>query len=78
LTLRSCIFQQARTRVLETVKPHLDRVCELRSASNTVVSPLTASTRRLSVAERLLNYYFSKTEEDSEGAVVCLCMKGVP
>uniref|UniRef100_A0A182FIB7 Uncharacterized protein n=2 Tax=Anopheles albimanus TaxID=7167 RepID=A0A182FIB7_ANOAL len=27
------IYQQARTRVLESMKPHIERVCELRSAS---------------------------------------------
>ncbi|XP_058064201.1 lipid storage droplets surface-binding protein 2 isoform X2 [Anopheles bellator] len=27
------IYQQARTRVIETVKPHIEKVCELRSAS---------------------------------------------
>ncbi|ETN61915.1 lipid storage droplets surface binding protein 2 (lsd2) [Anopheles darlingi] len=81
------IYQQARTRVLETVKPHIDRVCELRSASKQRVTTLKDLSWRkanevlatqygclavngidttASVAERLLDYYFPKTEEDSE------------
>ncbi|XP_050083449.1 lipid storage droplets surface-binding protein 2-like [Anopheles aquasalis] len=81
------IYQQARTRVLETVKPHIDRVCELRSASKQRVTSLKDLSWRkandvlatqygclavngidttASVAERLLDYYFPKTDEDSE------------
>ncbi|ETN67538.1 lipid storage droplets surface binding protein 2 (lsd2) [Anopheles darlingi] len=81
------IYQQARTRVLETMKPHLERVCELRSASQQRAATLKELSWRkanevlatqygclavdgidttASVAERLLDYYFPKREDESD------------
>uniref|UniRef100_A0A2M4BS33 Putative lipid storage droplets surface binding protein 2 lsd2 n=1 Tax=Anopheles marajoara TaxID=58244 RepID=A0A2M4BS33_9DIPT len=81
------IYQQARSRVLETVKPHLERVCDLRSASHQRAASLKELSWRkanevlatqygclavdgldatATVAERLLDYYFPKTEKDGE------------
>ncbi|XP_050099769.1 lipid storage droplets surface-binding protein 2-like [Anopheles aquasalis] len=81
------IYQQARTRVLETVKPHIERVCDLRSASQQRAATLKELSWRkanevlatqygclavdgldatATVAERLLDYYFPKTEKDEE------------
>lgn len=81
------IYQQAKSKVLETVRPYTDKVCDLRSASQ----QRAASLKELSwkkanevlatqygsiavngvdttaqLAERLLDYYFPKTEGDVE------------
>lgn len=81
------IYNQARSKVLETVRPYTDKVCDLRSASQ----QRAASLKELSwkkanevlatqygsiavngvdttaqLAERLLDYYFPKTEGDVE------------
>lgn len=81
------IYNQAKTRVLETVRPYTDKVCDLRSASQ----QRAASLKELSwkkanevlatqygsiavngvdttaqLAERLLDYYFPKSEGDVE------------
>lgn len=81
------IYNQAKSRVLETVRPYTDKVCDLRSASQ----QRAASLKELSwkkanevlatqygsiavngvdttaqLAERLLDYYFPKSEGDVE------------
>lgn len=81
------IYNQARSKVLETVRPYTDKVCDLRSASQ----QRAASLKELSwkkanevlatqygsiavngvdttaqLAERLLDYYFPKSEGDVE------------
>uniref|UniRef100_A0A2M3Z0U9 Putative lipid storage droplets surface binding protein 2 lsd2 n=1 Tax=Anopheles braziliensis TaxID=58242 RepID=A0A2M3Z0U9_9DIPT len=81
------IYQQARSRVLETVKPHIERVCEMRSVSQQRAASLKELSWRkanevlatqygslavdgldatATVAERLLDYYFPKTEKNDE------------
>lgn len=81
------IYNQAKSRVLETVKPYTDKVCDLRSASQQRASSLkdlswkkaneVLATQYGSIAvngvdttaqlaERLLDYYFPKTEGDVE------------
>ncbi|XP_055613790.1 lipid storage droplets surface-binding protein 2 [Uranotaenia lowii] len=81
------IYQQAKTRVLETVKPYTNKVCELRSSSQQKAASLkdlswkkaneVLATQYGSIAvngvdttaqlaERLLDYYFPKSEKDVE------------
>lgn len=81
------IYNQARSKVLETVKPYTDKVCDLRSASQQRASSLkelswkkaneVLATQYGSIAvngvdttaqlaERLLDYYFPKSEGDVE------------
>lgn len=81
------IYQQAKTKVLGTVKPYTDRVCELKTASqqnfvslkdlswkkaNEVlassygVMAVNSVDSTAQVAERLLNHYFPRSDEDVE------------
>lgn len=81
------IYNQARTKVLETVKPYTERVCEFRSASQQKAASLKELSWRKAnevlatqygsyavsgvdttaqLAERLLDYYFPKSESDVE------------
>uniref|UniRef100_A0AAG5DPT1 Lipid storage droplets surface-binding protein 2 n=1 Tax=Anopheles atroparvus TaxID=41427 RepID=A0AAG5DPT1_ANOAO len=81
------IYQQARTRVIETVKPHIEKVCELRSASQQRAASLKDLSWRKAnevlatqygslavngvdttaqLAERLLDYYFPKSDTDTD------------
>lgn len=81
------IYNQARTKVLETVKPYTEKVCELRSASQQRAASLKELSWRKAnevlatqygsiavngvdttaqLAERLLDYYFPKSEGDVE------------
>lgn len=81
------IYNQAKTKVLGTVKPYTDRVCELKQASQqNFVSLKDLSWRKANevlassygvmavnsvdstaqVAERLLNHYFPRSDEDVE------------
>lgn len=81
------IYNQAKTKVLGTVKPYTNRVCELKQASQqNFVSLKDLSWRKANevlassygvmavnsvdstaqVAERLLNHYFPRCDEDVE------------
>lgn len=81
------IYQQAKTRVLTTVKPYTEKVCELGSASKQKAASLkelswkkanevlatqygsyavTGVDSTAQLAERLLDYYFPKSESDVE------------
>lgn len=81
------IYNQAKTKVLETVKPYTEKVCELRSASQQKAASLKELSWKKAnevlatqygslavngvdttaqLAERLLDYYFPKSESDIE------------
>lgn len=81
------IYNQAKSKVLETVKPYTEKVCEMRSATQQRASSLkdlswkkaneVLATQYGSIAvsgvdttaqlaERLLDYYFPKSEGDIE------------
>lgn len=93
------IYQQAKTRVLESVRPYTEKVCELRSSSQ----QRAASLKELSwkkanevlatqygsiavngvdttaqLAERLLDYYFPKSEGDVEDDNAAISAKDDP
>lgn len=93
------IYQQAKTRVLESVRPYTEKVCELRSSSQ----QRAASLKELSwkkanevlatqygsiavngvdttaqLAERLLDYYFPKSEGDAEDDNAAISAKDDP
>lgn len=93
------IYQQARTRVLETVKPHIEKVCELRSASQQRAASLKDLSWRKAnevlatqygslavngvdttaqLAERLLDYYFPKSDTDTDDDNVLISAKDDP
>lgn len=93
------IYQQARTRVLETVKPHIEKVCELRSASQQRAASLKDLSWRKAnevlatqygslavngvdttaqLAERLLDYYFPKSDNDTDDDNVLISAKDDP
>uniref|UniRef100_A0A182Q694 Lipid storage droplets surface-binding protein 2 n=1 Tax=Anopheles farauti TaxID=69004 RepID=A0A182Q694_9DIPT len=93
------IYQQARTRVLETVKPHLESVCEFRSASQQRAASLKDLSWRKAnevlatqygtlavngvdmtaqLAERLLDYYFPKSDTDTDDDNVLISAKDDP
>lgn len=93
------IYQQARTRVIETVKPHIEKVCELRSASQQRAASLKDLSWRKAnevlatqygslavngvdttaqLAERLLDYYFPKSETDNDDDNVLISAKDDP
>lgn len=81
------IYNQAKSKVLGTVKPYTDKVCELRQVSQQRAASLKELSWRKAnevlasqygimavnsvdstaeVAERLLNHYFPKCDEDVE------------
>lgn len=93
------IYQQARTRVIETVKPHIEKVCELRSASQQRAASLKDLSWRKAnevlatqygslavngvdttaqLAERLLDYYFPKSDTDTDDDNVLISAKDDP
>ncbi|XP_053679106.1 lipid storage droplets surface-binding protein 2-like [Anopheles nili] len=93
------IYQQARTKVMETVKPHIEKVCELRSASQQRAASLKDLSWRKAnevlatqygtlavnsvdttaqLAERLLDYYFPKSESDTDDDNVPISAKDDP
>lgn len=93
------IYQQARTRVIETVKPHIEKVCELRSASQQRAASLKDLSWRKAnevlatqygslavngvdttaqLAERLLDYYFPKSDNDADDDNVPISAKDDP
>lgn len=93
------IYQQARTRVIESVKPHIEKVCELRSASQQRAASLKDLSWRKAnevlatqygslavngvdttaqLAERLLDYYFPKSDTESEDDNVPISAKDDP
>ncbi|XP_053668089.1 lipid storage droplets surface-binding protein 2 [Anopheles marshallii] len=93
------IYQQARTRVIETVKPHIEKVCELRSASQQRAASLKDLSWRKAnevlatqygslavngvdttaqLAERLLDYYFPKSDTDADDDNVPISAKDDP
>uniref|UniRef100_A0A182JWP9 Lipid storage droplets surface-binding protein 2 n=1 Tax=Anopheles christyi TaxID=43041 RepID=A0A182JWP9_9DIPT len=93
------IYQQARTKVIETVKPHIEKVCELRSASQQRAASLKDLSWRKAnevlatqygslavngvdttaqLAERLLDYYFPKSDTDADDDNVPISAKDDP
>ncbi|XP_058834944.1 lipid storage droplets surface-binding protein 2 isoform X2 [Topomyia yanbarensis] len=81
------IYNQAKSKVLETVKPYTEKVCEMRSATQQRASSLkdlswkkanevlatqygsmavSGVDTTAQLAERLLDYYFPKSEGDIE------------
>uniref|UniRef100_A0A182PI11 Lipid storage droplets surface-binding protein 2 n=1 Tax=Anopheles epiroticus TaxID=199890 RepID=A0A182PI11_9DIPT len=93
------IYQQARSKVIETVKPHIEKVCELRSASQQRAASLKDLSWRKAnevlatqygslavngvdttaqLAERLLDYYFPKSETDADDDNVPISAKDDP
>ncbi|XP_035913430.1 lipid storage droplets surface-binding protein 2 [Anopheles stephensi] len=93
------IYQQARSKVIETVKPHIEKVCELRSASQQRAASLKDLSWRKAnevlatqygslavngvdttaqLAERLLDYYFPKSDSDADDDNVPISAKDDP
>lgn len=93
------IYQQARSKVIETVKPHIEKVCELRSASQQRAASLKDLSWRKAnevlatqygslavngvdttaqLAERLLDYYFPKSDTDADDDNVPISAKDDP
>lgn len=81
------IYNQARTRVIESVQPHINKVCALRYAGQKKASSLkdlswqkanevlatqygsmavSGVDATSTLAERLLDYYFPRSENDDE------------
>lgn len=81
------IYNQARTKIIQTVQPHISKVCNLKAAGQQKAASLkdlswnkanevlatqygsmavTGVDTTAALAEKLLDYYFPKTEEDSE------------
>ncbi|XP_055551239.1 lipid storage droplets surface-binding protein 2 [Wyeomyia smithii] len=93
------IYNQAKSKVLETVKPYTEKVCEMRSATQQRASSLkdlswkkvneVLATQYGSIAvsgvdttaqlaERLLDYYFPKSEGDIEDDNAAISAKDDP
>ncbi|XP_058445432.1 lipid storage droplets surface-binding protein 2 [Malaya genurostris] len=93
------IYNQAKMKVLETVKPYTEKVCEMRSATQQRASSLkdlswkkaneVLATQYGSIAvsgvdttaqlaERLLDYYFPKSEGDIEDDNAAISAKDDP